>query len=59
MITRGGIGMARNKPLAKKLRLAKAAKQNRRIPVWVIVKTNRKVMTHPKRRLWRRTKLKE
>ncbi|WP_297503426.1 50S ribosomal protein L39e [Thermococcus sp.] len=51
--------MARNKPLAKKLRLAKAVKQNRRVPVWVIVKTNRKVMTHPKRRMWRRTKLKE
>ncbi|WP_297487815.1 50S ribosomal protein L39e [Thermococcus sp.] len=51
--------MARNKALAKKLRLAKANKQNRRIPVWVIVRTNRKVMTHPKRRMWRRTKLKE
>jgi len=49
--------MSRNKPLAKKLRLAKAYKQNRRIPVWVIVKTNRKVLTHPKRRHWRRTKL--
>jgi len=59
MITLGGIRMARNKPLAKKLRLAKAAKQNRRVPVWVIVKTNRRVMTHPKRRYWRRTKLKE
>jgi large subunit ribosomal protein L39e len=51
--------MSRYKPLAKKLRLAKANKQNRRIPVWVIVKTNRKVLTHPKRRHWRRTKLKE
>ncbi len=59
MIILGGVVMARNKPLAKKLRLAKAAKQNRRIPVWVIVKTNREVMTHPKRRMWRRTKLKE
>jgi large subunit ribosomal protein L39e len=59
MIIPGGVVMARNKPLAKKLRLAKAAKQNRRIPVWVIVKTNREVMTHPKRRMWRRTKLKE
>ncbi len=51
--------MARNKALAKKLRLAKAAKQNRRVPVWVILRTDRKVMTHPKRRNWRRTKLKE
>ncbi len=55
----GGSDMARYKPLAKKLRLAKAAKQNRRVPVWVIVKTNRKVVSHPKRRYWRRTKLKE
>ncbi len=26
--------MSRNKPLAKKLRMAKANKQNRRIPIW-------------------------
>ncbi|HDM36203.1 MAG TPA: 50S ribosomal protein L39e [Candidatus Syntrophoarchaeum butanivorans] len=42
----------------KKLRLAKAVKQNRRVPVWVIVKTNRGVLTHPKRRNWRRSSLK-
>jgi large subunit ribosomal protein L39e len=42
----------------KKLRLAKAANQNRRVPVWVIVKTNRDITTHPKRRHWRRTSLK-
>jgi ribosomal protein L39E len=27
--------MARHKPLAKKLRLQKVTKQNRRVPVWV------------------------
>ncbi|RLG35587.1 50S ribosomal protein L39e [Methanosarcinales archaeon] len=42
----------------KKLRLAKAANQNRRVPVWVIVKTERDVTTHPKRRHWRRSNLK-
>ncbi|MHA1616022.1 MAG: 50S ribosomal protein L39e [Candidatus Njordarchaeales archaeon] len=50
--------MARYKPLAKKLRLAKANKQNRLPPVFVRIKTNRRVMTSPKRRHWRRNKLK-
>ncbi|HDM22876.1 MAG: 50S ribosomal protein L39e [Methanomicrobia archaeon] len=50
--------MARNKPLGKKLRLGKALKQNRRLPVWVWVKTRLQVRTHPKRRNWRRTNLK-
>ncbi|MBC7110207.1 MAG: 50S ribosomal protein L39e [Archaeoglobi archaeon] len=45
--------------LGRKLRLAKAYKQNRRVPLWVIVRTRRKVLTHPKRRHWKRTKLKE
>jgi len=40
-----------------KLRLAKAAKQNSRVPVWVILRTNRRVRTHPKRRHWRRATL--
>ena len=31
--------MSRNKPLAKKLRMAKANKQNRRIPIWAYAKT--------------------
>ena len=42
----------------QKMRLAKAHKQNVRVPVWVIVKTNRKVVSHPKRRHWRRGSLK-
>ncbi|HIH40171.1 MAG TPA: 50S ribosomal protein L39e [Halobacteria archaeon] len=40
-----------------KIRLAKYTNQNRRLPAWVILKTNRTVMSHPKRRHWRRTKL--
>jgi len=42
-----------------KLFLAKRNKQNSRVPVWVIIKTNRKVIRHPKRRHWRRTTLKK
>ena len=51
------IVMARNKPFAKKQRLLKVTKQNRRVPVWVMLRTNRKVNTHPKRHMWRRSKL--
>ncbi len=54
----GGAGMAHSKPLARKLRLAKALKQNRRVPLWVVIKTNRRFVDHPKRRHWRRVKLK-
>jgi large subunit ribosomal protein L39e len=50
--------MSRNKPLAKKLRLAKAGKQNRRVPLWVMLKTSRKVRFHPKMRQWKRNKVK-
>lgn len=49
--------MARCKPLAKKLRLISAEKENRSIPSWVIVKTLRKIRRLPKRH-WRRTKIK-
>ena len=49
--------MARNKPTAKKRRLLQAGKQNRRVPVWVILKTNRRTTTHGKRHQWRRSKL--
>lgn len=45
------------KTKGKKKRLAKAHNQNQRVPAWVIVKTNRHVMTHPKRRHWRRSTL--
>jgi len=42
----------------RKIRLAKANAQNRRVPAWIMVRTNRHVTTHPQRRNWRRTKLK-
>ncbi|WP_457619829.1 50S ribosomal protein L39e [Methanopyrus sp.] len=50
--------MARVKPLGKKLRMAKAIKQNRRVPPWVVAKTGGRVIDNPKRRHWRRSKLK-
>ncbi|MFQ6128769.1 MAG: 50S ribosomal protein L39e [Thermoplasmata archaeon] len=50
--------MARNKPLGRKLRLMKATKRNRRVPAWVIQRTSRRFLRHPKRRLWRRGHLK-
>ncbi|MHA1278736.1 MAG: 50S ribosomal protein L39e [Candidatus Helarchaeota archaeon] len=50
--------MARNKSLGKKLRLGRANKQNRSIPAWIIVKTQGRVRTHPKRRKWRNQKIK-
>ena len=50
--------MARNKPLARKMRLNKATNSNRRVPAWVIQRTNRRVMRHPKQRQWRRSRLK-
>ncbi|AEH60404.1 Ribosomal protein L39e [Methanosalsum zhilinae DSM 4017] len=48
--------MSRNTK-GQKTRLAKAHMQNQRVPMWVIVKTNRSVVTHPKRRHWRRSSL--
>ncbi|MBO4302563.1 50S ribosomal protein L39e [Methanosarcinaceae archaeon] len=41
----------------QKKRLAKAHMQNSRVPVWVIIKTKRNVVSHPQRRHWRRTSL--
>ncbi|MFL2977105.1 MAG: 50S ribosomal protein L39e [Candidatus Thalassarchaeaceae archaeon] len=49
--------MSSNKTFGKKQRLNKVAKTNRRVPVWVILRTNRKVQSHPKRHNWRRSKL--
>lgn len=48
--------MARNKPIARKLRLIKAKKQNRRVPLWVRMRTGR-WLRNPKLRPWRRSKL--
>jgi large subunit ribosomal protein L39e len=51
--------MARNKPLAKKLRLNKAGRQKRSVPAWIIAKTRGNVRFSPKsRRNWRRSTLK-
>ncbi|MFX1514979.1 MAG: 50S ribosomal protein L39e [Promethearchaeota archaeon] len=50
--------MARYKPYAKKLRLAKKGASNSTVPTWVIMKTSRKVTTHPKKRRWRSSKIK-
>ncbi len=57
--------MARNKPKAKKLRLAKLGKQTRWAPLWLIPKKNKGLRkgVHPARythgkRSWRRTKTK-
>jgi len=50
--------MARNKPLGKKLRLARALKSNVGVPAWVMVRTGGRVRTHPKRRNWRSSKIK-
>lgn len=41
-----------------KIRLGKATQQNRRVPAWVMVRTKRNVVSHPKRRTWRRSNLK-
>ncbi len=51
--------MARNRHLAKKLRYAKKLKSNAPVPSWIVMKTGRKVRTHPKRRHWRRTRIKK
>lgn len=50
--------MSRNKTLYLKLRLIKKLKQNKRIPVLVIGKTNRRIVRNSKSRNWRTSKLK-
>ncbi|MFH1094968.1 MAG: 50S ribosomal protein L39e [Candidatus Micrarchaeota archaeon] len=49
--------MSKKSPV-KKARLGKALKQNRRIPLFVIAKTNRRVTQNNSRRAWRSSKLK-
>jgi large subunit ribosomal protein L39e len=51
--------MTTNKPPAMKSRLNKATNQNRRVPAWVMIRTNRNFLRHPKRRSWRMSRLKE
>lgn len=37
--------------------LVRAKKSNKRVPLWVMLKTNRGVSVNPKQRHWRRKKL--
>ncbi len=46
--------MSSNKSGGKKRRLLKKTKQNKRVPAWVMQRTNRRFTQHPKRRNWRR-----
>jgi large subunit ribosomal protein L39e len=50
--------MANKKPHAKKARLLRIVKGNRRVPAWAMMRTNRRFTQHPKRHSWRRGKLK-
>ena len=50
--------MARRKPHPRKLRLGKAKKSRKPVPTWVVAKTSGHVRSNPKRRHWRRRKLK-
>ena len=50
--------MARNKEQAKKTILVKENRTRKRAPIWVFLKTNRKVRDSPQsRRNWRRSSL--
>jgi len=49
--------MSKNKPLGRKLRMAKALKSNSPVPAWVIIKTNGKFRYNFHRRDWRRNDL--
>jgi large subunit ribosomal protein L39e len=51
--------MARVKGFAKKTRLMKVTKTNRRVPAWVMMKTNRRFTHHPQRHHWRKGRLKK
>ncbi len=50
--------MTSRKSSEKKQALAKAIRQNRRMPIFVIAKTKRKVSRNVKARHWRSKKLK-
>jgi large subunit ribosomal protein L39e len=49
--------LAKVTEVSKKNRLTKATRQAHSPPTWVVVKTNRKVRSTPKRRNWRQKKL--
>lgn len=50
--------MSKIKSARKKATLGKMGKQNRRMPLFVIAKTNRRVTQNRERRSWRSQKLK-
>ncbi|MFQ5406308.1 MAG: 50S ribosomal protein L39e [Candidatus Micrarchaeia archaeon] len=50
--------MSSRKSQKKKKVLSKAFTQNRRIPLFVVAKTKKKVIRNKERRNWRETKLK-
>lgn len=49
--------MGSRKSKALKKLLVSAKKSNKRVPVWVMVRTNRGVSSNPKQRHWRFRKL--
>ena len=49
--------MTRNKPTAKKRRLAKAGKMKKAVPTWVMARSGGKFRSTPKRRQWRTRKI--
>ncbi len=44
----------RRKSLARKTRLNRIVKSNRRVPAWVMQRTRRRVPRHPQRHSWKR-----
>ena len=50
--------MSRNKELGRKIRLMKRTNENRRVPGWVLMRTDRKVNQNVNRRNWRKNNLK-
>ena len=48
-------GTMGKKSKGSKKRLAKLEKQNSRVPVWVMLRTDMNVRRNPKRRNWRRS----
>ncbi len=49
--------MSRNKSAARKRKLVKAIRQNRRMPLFVVAKTKRRVTQNRMRRDWRHEKM--
>jgi large subunit ribosomal protein L39e len=50
--------MARYRTLPQKIRYGKMLKRNSPVPSWCVIRTNRKFRNHPKRRQWRKTRIK-